>query len=242
MQDKVSYAGKDLEAMSFARNYHQWILDVFRPYLGKRLVEVGAGTGSFSELLADQGARSISLVEPSGTMFQVLQDRIPQFPATIEFNLYNALFEDVFDQIRMTQHPDSIIYVNVIEHIDDDQRELKIVWRTLDAGGRVFIFVPAFQWLYGNFDKGVGHFRRYTKAELESKCRDAGFKILKSTYFDLMGVLPWWIQYRLLRASTLKPGAVKFYDSYLVSITKAFESLVAPPFGKNLLVIGERIG
>ena len=240
MPDKVSYAGRDLEAMSFARNYHNWILDVFAPYLGSHLVEVGAGTGSFSELLVDRKVRSLSLVEPSGTMHQILQDRVQQFPSSTKVTVYNSLFAEVFDQIRTAQQPDSIIYVNVLEHIDNDQLELETVWETLAPGGRVFVFVPALQSLYGKFDKSVGHFRRYSRSELENKCRAAGFKILKSNYFDLLGVVPWWLQYRLFRASTLRPGAVKLYDRYIISIAKALESLVYPPIGKNLLLIGEK--
>ncbi len=72
MSEKHGYAGKDLEAMSFAVNYHRWILSIFEPYLGKRVVEVGAGTGSFSELLLEQRLESLALVEPSTAMYQQL--------------------------------------------------------------------------------------------------------------------------------------------------------------------------
>ena len=240
MGTKVLYAGRDLEAMSFAVNYHHWILSVFRPYLGTRVVEVGAGTGSFSELLLGHPMESLSLVEPSAAMHRILQDRIAQLRPVVKIESYNSTFVEVAEQIKARQQPDSIIYVNVMEHIPDDGIELKAIWRTLARHGRAFIFVPALPWLYGNFDREVGHFRRYTKPEFEDKCRQLGFKILKSAYFDLAGVLPWWIQYRLLKASTLKPGAVKFYDKYVVPATRAIESAIKPPIGKNLLLIVEK--
>lgn len=241
MSEKIVYVGRDLEAMSFAVNYHRWILDAFSPRLGARLVEVGAGTGEFSELLLARRPETISLVEPSSDMHRLLEERLHAAGAdNASVATYNATFADVAERIRAEQRPDSVIYVNVLEHVADDEAELRAVHRTLGAGGKVFIFVPALPWLYGEFDRRVGHHRRYTKAELEEKCRRAGFKILKSVYFDLAGIAPWWIQYRLLKASTLSPGSVKLYDRLVVPITRAVESLINPPLGKNLLLIAEK--
>jgi SAM-dependent methyltransferase len=240
MSEQSDYHGRDLEAMSFAVNYHRWILNVFKPYLGRRLVEVGAGTGLFSELLLEQAAESVSLIEPSAAMHAVLSERVRQLRPAAKVEVYNAFFTDVAERLRQAQRPDSIIYVNVMEHIRDDDAEFQAVWRTLGAGGRVFVFVPALPSLYGNFDRGVGHFRRYTKPEVEAKCRRAGFRVLKSVYFDLIGIVPWWIQYRLLGASALNPGAVRLYDRLLVPVTKAIESRIEPPVGKNLLLIAEK--
>jgi SAM-dependent methyltransferase len=239
MSETVVYIGKDLEAMSFAVNYHRWILEEFRPFLGKRIVEVGAGTGSFSKLLIESEPHSLSLVEPS-KMYEYLTANIAQMKTDTTVKTYQSIFTGIADEIKQNQNPDSIIYVNVLEHIEDDEAELKAMYETLDDSGRVFIFVPAFQWLYGNFDKHVGHFRRYTKNELETKTKTAGFKILKSFYFDFAGVIPWWIKYRLLKSDGLESGAIKLYDKFVVPITKTFESFITPPFGKNLLLIAEK--
>ena len=240
MGEEVSYVGRDLEAMSFAVNYHRWILSIFRPYLGRRLVEVGAGTGLFSELLMEQPVESVALVEPSADMHRILKERLGLLRPVAQVRTYNSLFVEVAEQLKAQQRPDSIIYINVMEHIPDDKSELEAIWQTLDSNGRMFIFVPALSWLYGSFDKEVGHFRRYTKLELEDKCRSAGFKIIKSTYFDLAGIMPWWIQFRLLKVNTLQPGAAKLYDRYAVPITKAIESVLNPPLGKNVLLIAEK--
>jgi len=240
MGKEFFYAGRDLEAMSFAANYHRWILSAFAPYLGTRMVEVGAGTGLFSELLLTRPAESLALVEPSDAMYRVLRQRVEQLRPAAEVRTYNAIFVDVASRLKEEQRPDSIIYVNVLEHIADDALELRLIRQTLADRGRAFIFVPALPWLYGNFDREVSHFRRYTKPELEGKCRREGFKILKLDYFDLMGVLPWWVQYRLLRASTLNPRAVRIYDRYAVPVTRAIESVITPPLGKNLLLIVEK--
>jgi len=239
MSEKHCYAGKDLEAMSFAVNYHRWILSLFKPYLGERVVEVGAGTGSFSELLLEQRLQSLSLVEPSVEMYQQLCRRMEEVSAPVK--TYNDIFENVADQIRSNERPDSIIYINVLEHIADDVHELSVINQTLAAGGRLLIFVPAFRWLYGSYDRQINHFRRYTRSELKQRFLAVGFRVFASRYFDVLGVLPWWVKYRLLQSKNMEPGAVKFYDQRVVPIAKSLESRVTPPLGKNVLLIAERV-
>jgi len=144
------------------------------------------------------------------------------------------------DEVAARRRPDSIIYVNVLEHVPDDEGELRAVHRALAPGGRVFIFVPAFRWLYGGFDRRVAHVRRYTRPELEGKCAAAGFHVLKSVYFDLAGVAPWWIKYRLLKSDSMEPGLVKLYDRCFVPLVKVAERVVPPPLGKNVLLVAEK--
>ena len=240
MSEKHGYAGKDLEAMSFAVNYHRWILSIFEPYLGTRVVEVGAGKGSFSELLLERRLESLSLVEPSTAMYQTLCRRMEELNPSVTVSTYNDVFESVAEQIRSSERPDSIIYVNVLEHIENDVNELKVINNTLEAGGRLFIFVPALRWLHGSMDRQLGHFRRYTRTELEKKCVASGFRVIASRYFDVLGVLPWWVKYRLLQSKEMEPGAVRFYDQRVVPVAKTLESSLTPPIGKNVLLIAEK--
>lgn len=239
MNNKVVYAGRDLESMSFAVNYHKWIVDEFRSFLGKHFVEVGAGTGSFSELLLEENPQTLSLVEPSG-MFEHLQNNISQIKSSSKVNFYHSVFTQAAAEIAALQKPDSIVYVNVLEHIEDDLNELKIVYQTLEKGGRCFIFVPALMKLYGEFDRKIGHFRRYTKSELENKCKLAGFNIIKSKYFDFTGIIPWYAKYKIFKSDSLDAGAVTLYDKIVVPITSRFEKIIPAPIGKNLLVIIEK--
>ena len=238
---QISYEGTDLESMSFALNYHRWILELFAPYLGSRLVEVGAGTGSFSELLLERGPDSLTLVEPSREMFAVLERRAREWAARADVSALGEVFPAVVGEVRRARRPDSIIYVNVLEHVPEDEAELRAVRQTLDEGGRVFIFVPAFQWLYGGFDRRVAHVRRYAKRELEVKCVAAGFKVLKSVYIDLAGVAPWWVKYRLLKSDSMEPGLVKLYDRCVVPFVKVAERVIPPPLGKNILLVAEKV-
>jgi len=239
MTEKIIYVGKDLEAMSFAVNYHKWILDEFRPFLGKRVVEVGAGTGSFSELLLQENLDSLSLVEPS-EMFESLTANVSQIKNKAQVDFYKSIFSEVAMEISDKQKPDSIIYVNVLEHIQDDVSELEHIYRTLSKGGRCFIFVPALMSLYGEFDRKIGHFRRYTKQEVEKKCESAGFKVLKSKYFDFAGIIPWFVKYKVLNSDSLDSGAVTLYDRMAIPFVRGMEKFVNVPLGKNVLLIAEK--
>ncbi|MDT5269256.1 MAG: hypothetical protein QOH49_1442 [Acidobacteriota bacterium] len=240
-EDALAYAGRDLESMSFARNYHRWILDLFAPHLGRRLVEVGAGTGSFSELLLERAPDSLTLVEPS-EMFRHLREHVAGWKTATHVRLYNDTFAGVSARLSSEEtRPDSVIYVNVLEHVEDDEAELRLVREALAPGGRLFLFVPAFGWLYGSFDRQVGHRRRYTRAALARKCERAGLRVVKSVYFDAAGVLPWWVKYRLLRSEKMEPAAVRFYDRFCVPALRRVESIVPPPLGKNVLLVAEKV-
>jgi SAM-dependent methyltransferase len=235
----VIYPGKDLEAMSFAVKYHRWLLDEFRQYIGKNIVEVGAGKGSFSEMLLDTSPDSLSLVEPS-EMFYDLERNISANVNGTRVGLFHSIFEAASPSITSSARPDTIIYVNVLEHIEDDSRELGLIRDSLDDGGRCLIFVPAIRALFSEFDRDLGHFRRYGKSELEKKVSDAGFKIVKSKYFDFAGVAPWFVKYRILRSRTLGGGSVSLYDNLVVPIMRQVESVVSPPIGKNILLVAEK--
>jgi SAM-dependent methyltransferase len=240
MAEALDYAGRDLESMSLARNYHRWILDLFAPHLGRRVVEVGAGTGSFSELLLAREPESLTLVEPSRAMHRLLVEHVSRLPTRARVRTYNDTFARVAPRLKGGERPDSVIYVNVLEHVEDDEGELRLVADTLAPGGRAFVFVPAFRWLYGSFDRQVGHRRRYTRGELGAKCGRAGLRVVKAVYFDAAGVLPWWLKYRVLRSERMEPGAVKFYDDFCVPFVRRVEALVPPPVGKNVLLVAEK--
>ena len=235
MNEPVEYPGKDLEAMDIAGAYRRWVLDGFRPFLGKSIVEVGAGIGSFSRELLATHPESLTLVEPS-SMFERLQ---AAFGGLDGVRLYNDRFANVATEIRDSE-PDSIIYINVLEHIEDDIRELEIVRETLVPHGRVLLFVPALAALFSKLDAAIGHHRRYSRQELEQKVVKAGFHILETRWFDIAGVAPWFIKYRLFGSTDVGIGAVRAYDKIAVPIMRPLEKLVPPPIGKNILLVAER--
>jgi len=235
-----SYTGRELESMAFAMKYHQWILDVFRPFLGKRIVEVGAGSGSFSELLLATGPEQLDAIEPSANLYPLLAERLLKVDPDCIGHARRGTLTDTLESIRKTGTPDSVIYVNVLEHIEDDAAELLTIHSLLEPGGHVLIFSPAHPWLMGSMDHELGHYRRYTMTDLVGKCKAAGFTIRLSSYFDMLGIVPWWLKYCVLRSRTMEPAAVRFYDRYAVPMSRLLESVIQPPMGRNVILVCEK--
>lgn len=226
------YFGKDLEAMSFAKNYHAWILSEFAPYLGKRVAEIGAGTGSFSHLLLQSGIEHLEAFEPSKNMFPLLQSALEKDPRAKTHQVF-------FQGQEYINSFDALCYVNVLEHIDDDLQELSQARQALRDNGHLLIFVPALQWLFSKFDKKVGHFRRYDKSSLAHLVGRAGYSLVSTKYFDIAGILPWYINFVLLK-NTLGGGSVSLYDRGVVPIMRIVEGLWPAPVGKNILLIAKK--
>lgn len=232
----IPYTGRDLEeAMSVAPpKYHAWILSQFEPYLGNTVVEVGAGSGNFSSQLLRKMSGTLIAVEPSAQMFPLLERRFACDPRVM---CEPHFFADVASRYRGSL--DSIVYVNVLEHVRDDFQELVLARDTLKLGGHLCVFVPALSFLYSEYDASVGHYRRYAKQQLAALMREAGFEIVKLRYFDIAGILPWLLFMKLLRRP-LTSGSAGLYDTLVVPIMRKVESYVSPPIGKNLIVVGRK--
>lgn len=229
---KPEYFGKDLEAMSFAKNYHHWILAELAPYLRGAVAEVGAGVGSFSELLLTTDITRLRAFEPSGNMFPMLQQTLS---ADARADAVNGFFEGASHAGEF----DTIVYVNVLEHIEDDAAELVGAYQALKPNGHLLIFVPALPWLYSNLDKQVGHFRRYRKKGLVELVERARLPIARVRYFDIAGIIPWYINFVLLKNS-IGGGSVSLYDKLVVPPMRVIERLITPPIGKNLLLVAKK--
>jgi SAM-dependent methyltransferase len=229
------YPGQELAAMDHANNYHRWILDLFRPYLGSRIAEVGAGIGSFSRIILESAhVQQLTALEPAANLFPILQDRLQVTPRAQALPLY-------LDAWQPVQAPDSIAAVNVMEHIRDDEQFLRDAHRILAPGGTILLFVPALPGLYGRLDSQFGHFRRYLKPELASKLQLAGFHIEKLHYVNFTGIVSWYVTSKILKRSTIPASSVQFYDRVVIPIVRRLEAVVTPPVGQNLVVIGRKL-
>jgi SAM-dependent methyltransferase len=229
MKTEVQYLGRELEAMSFADNYHRWILEEFHPHLGQTIVEVGAGVGDFSKMLLDCHPLHLYSFEPADNLFPRLQRAL----AGIE-NVTPV--KGFLDPLAAPEMADSVLYVNVLEHIEDDVGELRRARRVLKPGGNLLVFVPALSWLYSPADRRMGHYRRYHKKGLAHLVESAGFKITHLRYFDMAGVIPWFVYFRLFRG-TLGNHSVTAYDRLVVPVMRRVERWLIPPLGKNLLLV-----
>lgn len=232
--NKSIYYGTDLESMVFAKNYNAWIINEFKPYLDQYVAEIGAGTGNFSALLLNH-IKNLVVFEPSDNMYPLLEKRFKGNPHVISINdtfgNQHEMFEGKFD---------SIIYVNVLEHIENDKLELSYIYKSLRPGGFALFFVPALSFLYSEFDKKIGHYRRYRKNKIVKLFLETGFAIIKAKYFDFTGILPWYIHFVILKRP-MKSNVVSLYDKLVVPIMQKIENLINPPIGKNLLLVVKKI-
>jgi SAM-dependent methyltransferase len=226
------YFGKDLEAMSIANNYHQWILAEFFPYLGRSVAEVGAGSGNFSTLLLQTNISSLTAFEPSPNMYPLLQETLSKDERARAVNGF-------FDGVHPGEHFDSVLYVNVLEHIEDDAAELANVYDALHPGGHLLIFVPALPCLFSGFDRQAGHLRRYRKKHLVGLVQRSGYAIIKARYFDITGIIPWYINF-VLRKKEFTSGGISLYDRMVVPVMRVLEGLIPPPIGKNILMVAKK--
>jgi SAM-dependent methyltransferase len=228
------HPGAELEAVRDAQNYYDAIFSYFAPYLGKRVVEVGAGIGSFSRLLLARALLSeLTLIEPAEDLFPRLQQ---QFHADTRVKVINSHFERVADSLA----PDSVVLVNVLEHCRDHEGLLQTIHRILPPGGTLLLFVPALPFLLGSFDKVVGHFRRYTKSSLSSVLKNAKFDIACLRYFNMPGVVTWFLAGRVLRVTSVRHSNVQKYDRWVMPWVSMLEKKWAPPIGQSLLAIARK--
>jgi len=182
------YTGQDLDMMSMARNYNKWVLNCFYPYINGSTIEVGAGQGTMSQLMAKQCEKFIA-IEPDENNCRIICDKLKDFKHAEAFH---GFLSDLPNEKSTTNN---IAYINVLEHIEDDVAELTAAKQILSANnGHLLIFVPAMQALYGAIDHQVGHYRRYSKKDLVDLLENKlDMKIIKIKYFDIVGIIPWYV-------------------------------------------------
>ena len=232
---KLFYPGRDLEAMGFAGNYYEWLLDEIRPFIGDLTAEVGAGQGNFSRFLLRTDLKRLVAFEPSENMFAILQEK---FQDDTRLRPVNSCFDN--DQEVESGPFDSIVYINVLEHIEDDAGELVAVYNQLKPNGYMILLVPALSFLYSAYDRQLGHYRRYQKSELIRKTRSAGFKVVKAGYIDFLGIIPWYVAFTLMKKS-MSGVSVRLYDRLCIPAVRFIEQIVKPPIGKNLLLVAGKL-
>ena len=225
----------ELEALSGTSNYYDWIMETLAPFARGHVVEFGAGTGTISERLAPL-ADKLTLVEPSSDFAAALRSRFDGQP-TIE--VVNSSLEQHCASVADAT-VDAIVMVNVLEHIEDDRRALAQMLQILRPGGALLIFVPALQALMSRLDLMFGHFRRYSRSELERKVSEGNVEIVLCRYFDLFGTLPWFVLNKVMGATTFNPQLVRINDRFVVPVSRAIEHVVSPPFGKNVILVARK--
>jgi SAM-dependent methyltransferase len=229
-----SYSGTELDAVAEATNYYDWIVDSFTGHIGQRCVEAGAGIGTVSRLVLDRAApRALTLIEPAANNLPVLRERFAGDPRV---SVYHGYLEDLADSLES----DSIIAVNVLEHVEKDDEFLKASYNILAPGGSLLLLVPACPAIFGSLDRAFDHFRRYTRSRLRASLLDAGFEIKTIHYLNMVGVAAWFLSGRVLRRTTLGRRQVRFYDRWVIPVVRRLESVIPVPIGQSVMAIARK--
>jgi SAM-dependent methyltransferase len=228
----LSYLFDDLALMSAARNYSAWLYSFIAPHVGRRVVEVGCGTGNLTGLLLQ--AADVIAVDIEAECVGRVRERYPVNP---KLRVEHCGPPDAaFSGLRRLE-PDSCVCVNVIEHIGRDVEALAAMGSILPPRGPVVVLAPAFEGLYGEIDRRLGHYRRYTKASIQRMARDAGLEVENARYLNVPGFLGWWANARVFRRGAQSDSQVAFFDRFVVPLTSRIERIVTPPFGQSIVAV-----
>jgi SAM-dependent methyltransferase len=230
-----SYSGTELDAVAEATNYYTWIIDSFAACIGEKVVEAGAGIGTVSDLILRRASpRELLLIEPAANNVPALRQR---FAGDSRVRVHEGYLED----LASSTTADTIIAVNVLEHVENDADFLRAAYRSLVPGGSLLLLVPAVPAIFGSLDRAFDHFRRYTRPGLRDSLRAAGFEIESLHYLNMLGVAAWFISGRVLHRTTLGRGQVRFYDRWAIPLLRGIETRFRPPIGQSLLAVARRV-
>jgi SAM-dependent methyltransferase len=237
----------ELQLLAHARNYQYWVSRTIQPFLGKRILEVGAGTGNMSQWLPIR--ERLILTEADPTLFQLLTELAP---AEMKANP-----QVTFSRWRMTEsgpgemekeNLDTIVSFNVLEHVEDDAKalqELASLLRNSRSTGprRLVTFVPAHQWAFGAMDHKFGHYRRYSARSFRNLARKVAPEAkLTTRYFNLVGLMGWVLTGRILRQSVIHPSSMAIFEKlspWISPLDDFLHSRLRFPMGQSLLTVLE---
>ncbi len=226
------FGSEILARLSRTPRFTRWMADVLRPHVGERVLEIGAGIGNLTVHLIPRTIYCASDINPLYLhRLESLQDTRPYF---------EALHTDVTRQesFPLVQRFDTVICLNVIEHVEDDVQALQNIRGVLSDGGNAIVLVPRYPRLFGSLDEVLGHQRRYTKARLEAVGRQAGLRLVKMLEFNRASVPAWWLNGRLLRRRTFGLIQIKLLN-LLVPLFRAIERIRFLP-SLSLIAIFEK--
>jgi SAM-dependent methyltransferase len=228
-------AGKvALDALEQAPRFNRWMYETIRPYLGSHLVELGSGRGNLSKFLKVHGTLMVT-------------DNRPEYLAELrarwsEDKRLQVASLDLCDPAQYQKLraflPDTVVCLNVLEHIEDDSAVLRHLFEVLPNAARLVFLVPFNPKLTSEFDRQIGHFRRYAAGELEEKMRVAGFAVERQLFFNKVGVLAWWIGNTISKQRTITAWQLRLYN-FLTPIFRIVDKLL-PTSGLSTIVVARK--
>jgi SAM-dependent methyltransferase len=231
----ATYIGQELELFRKAYNWKQYYRNIILPYLKGEILEVGAGIGATTEHLVNPDVSSWICLEPDTE----LAKRIELLISNKSLPSVCKLLIGTTDDLPLSKQYDAIIYMDVIEHIEDDGAELKRAAALLKPGGHLVILVPAHNWLRSPLDDSIGHFRRYNKARLKSVIPDS-LNQVRLSYLDSVGLLASLGNKLFLKKTYPNARQIKIWDSAMVPVSKLIDPIMGFNAGKSVLGIWQK--
>lgn len=221
-----------LELIDELYTYNHWLFDTIRPFISGSVFEVGCGTGNITQFLLRQPR--IVGIEPFGPS---LATALQRFHQHTNVELYSSQLQDWPNHQAPERSFDSIVCLNVLEHIEDDVDALQRMQSLCTDDGHVIIIVPAHMAIYGAMDRAFAHFRRYNRKTLSSTFEKAGLRVRRAFYRNAIGFFGWLWYGRVLGRRQIPVGAARRFNR-MVPFIDAMERLVPIPFGQSLVMVG----
>ncbi|MBX7454965.1 methyltransferase domain-containing protein [Mycolicibacterium sp. 3033] len=222
--------GRQLEAAGRDKpRYRRYQYDLIAPHCGRTILEVGAGLGEFAEQFGDVDRLVLTDVDPGAV--ELMARRFAGRPEVQTRTLALGVAPELDEPVA------SVVAINVLEHIEDDAGALRSLATAVQPGGSIVLWVPGYQQLYGEFDRKVGHVRRYTPSTLASAVRRAGLDVELVKPVNLLGGIAWWLTVRRGGSTSPDSKLVAVFDRFVVPVTRALERVVRPPFGQSVLCV-----
>jgi hypothetical protein len=233
--NEFSYVGGELDLFALAKNWKAYVKREIGEYLVGNVLEVGAGIGATTVALNDSSALRWTCVEPDFAQAKRLRSRLAQSGDTLQPIV-------VVGSLRtFAERPffDCVLYMDVLEHIDQDELQVEMAAKLVRPGGHIVVLSPAHQWLFSEFDKSIGHRRRYNKRSLRHLMPD-GWIEKKLAYLDSVGVLLSLGNVVALRQSLPTRSQIMVWDRVCVPISRIVDRLLLGTFGKSVLAIWKK--
>jgi SAM-dependent methyltransferase len=234
IQTHVRFATDDLHTMREARRYQAHLLSLFRPYIGSRVLEVGSGIGTTTQALVEIADLVVG-IEPNGASVAHLRQAVGNHP---RFHLHACHLEECDRTNLVAARFDTVLCVNVLEHIEDDQQALQAFADiAAPAHGHVLIFVPAVAAAYGPLDAALGHHRRYSKRVLAGMCDRAHLDLLVLKYTNPVGLLAWMFYTYVTRRAVHSARQIALFETLVAPWALPLERIVPVPVGLSLVAV-----
>jgi 2-polyprenyl-3-methyl-5-hydroxy-6-metoxy-1,4-benzoquinol methylase len=230
------FFAQDLQQMAKARHYRRWQFRLVAPYLAGRVLEIGGGIGNFTADIAGV-AESVVSLEPNEYCHRQLVEKTKSLA---NVTVRNITAEELDRQMPADYRADAAVCMNVLEHLADDELAVNTFGKRLKAGGLLVLLIPAGPWLFGEIDRRLGHYRRYSKPSVRALMQKTGFEIVKLRYFNFIGLWGWWWNARVAKKLTQSDFQIRMFDNGIVPWLSRVEAILPPPVGQSLLVVARK--